>query len=197
MIKHRIVFILVASLLFLSTTTLNASANNFDIKIKPLPSPIIEYIDTYNFHKVDNFYYRGGQPDRDDFENFALLGIKTIINLRNTDEEDIADQKKMANKFDINYISIPMKASQPPTVEQIKYFFEVINNPENLPVYVHCWQGKDRTGIMTALYRVKNYGWNFDQAYSEMKKKGYHSFFYPKQKEFLYNYTKKYLSENY
>jgi len=171
-----------------------ASFDDSQIIIRSLLSPTLDFIDTNNFHKVDNKYYRGGQPDEDDYLSFALLGIKTVINLRNIDKEDIDKQEKFVSRFGMNYVSIPMKASQPPTNEQISYFFKLIDNTENLPVYVHCWQGKDRTGIMTALYRVRDYGWDFEQAYSEMKDKGYHSRIYPKQREFLYSFTQKFFS---
>ncbi|MDD3013917.1 MAG: tyrosine-protein phosphatase [Candidatus Gastranaerophilales bacterium] len=196
MTKLKTLVILLAFIIAFSDISSNANAafNSSSIIIKPLPSPVINFIGTYNFHKVDNNYYRGGQPDENDYQSYALLGIKTIINLRNADKDDVIKQEKIAKRFGLNYISIPMKASQPPTNEQIAFFFKVFDKPENLPVYVHCWQGKDRTGIMTALYRVRDYGWDFTQAYSEMMQRGYHSFIYPKQKEFLQNYTRKVIS---
>jgi uncharacterized protein (TIGR01244 family) len=186
--KLIIIITLIITFMGISTTAY-ASLDNTGIIIRPLSSSITNFIDTYNFHKVDNKYYRGGQPDNDDYQAFAVLGVKTIINLRNAEKEDITKHEQIAKRFGMNYVSIPMKASQPPTYEQIAYFFKLLDNPRNLPVYVHCWQGKDRTGIMTALYRVRNYGWDFDQAYTEMKEKGYHSLIYPKQREFLYNFT--------
>jgi protein tyrosine phosphatase (PTP) superfamily phosphohydrolase (DUF442 family) len=194
MIKQKTAIIFLILLCIGITSNSYVALGSSDIIIRPLLNPIANYIDTYNFHKVDGNYYRGGQPDEDDYQSFALLGIKTVINLRNADTEDITKEKKFAGRYGIKYVSIPMKASQPPTDEQIAYFFKLLDNPKNLPVYVHCWQGKDRTGIMTALYRVRDYGWNFDQAYSEMKQRGYHSFIYPKHREFLYSFIKGFFS---
>jgi len=155
--------------------------------IKYTPDKVQTLIDTYNFDKVDEYYFRGGQPDEDDFINFAKLGIKTVINLRDDDVNEFRFTL-IAKKYGIKYVNIPMKPSEPPGKEQRKQFFAILNNPENLPVFVHCRQGKDRTGIMTALYRIKYYKWDFKKTYQEMKEKGYHSLIFPEQKQFLYQY---------
>ncbi|OGI04292.1 MAG: hypothetical protein A2104_06650 [Candidatus Melainabacteria bacterium GWF2_32_7] len=150
-------------------------------------------VDIDNFARVDDYFYRGSQPDNYDIKALSSLGIKTIINLRKPtllNRLDILRQKIIASSFSVNYINIPMSPRKPPTKQQIDYFLKLVNNPDNLPVYVHCAQGKDRTGIMTAIYRVNKYGWGFDQTYREMKYRGYHSFIFPSQKDFLAEYIK-------
>ena len=151
----------------------------------------VNIINIDNFAKVDNYYYRGAQPGLDDYFSLAYLGVKTIINLRENYGSGLEKQKFLANSLGMNYINIPMNPAVPPDNKQISYFFNIISNQNNLPVYVHCAQGRDRTGIMTALYRVNKYGWNFDQAYIEMKQRGYHSIIFPRQKKFLAEYTSK------
>lgn len=141
-----------------------------------------------NFDKVDDYYYRGSQPNITDIKELSKMGVKTIINLRkvyNFNKSELLEQKLTANRSGINYINIPMSPNLPPTEAQIKYFFSILDNSKNLPVFVHCYQGRDRTGIMTALYRVRYYRWDFDQAYAEMKKHGYHSIIFPELKKFL------------
>ena len=59
---------------------------------------------------------------------------------------------------------------RPATGEQTAYFLNVVNDPVNWPVYVHCKGGRHRTGHMTAIYRITHDGWTADQAYEEMKK---------------------------
>ena len=154
---------------------------------------IINVINIDNFSKVDDDYYRGAQPTFNDLVSLSMLGIKTIINLRDfhsINDSELQKQKYAAQLLGINLINIPMRPDIPPNTKQISLFFSIINNQNNLPVFVHCAQGKDRTGIMTALYRINKYGWNFEQAYSEMRKKGYHHVLYPRQKSFLAQYTK-------
>jgi len=165
-------------------TTDNMNIESLTKKISSINSPIS------NFSKVDDNYYRGAQPNLQSIEYLKKLGIKTIINLRN--ENQIVDSKEKISvlKNGINYVNIPMRPDKPPTQAQINQFFNLTNNSANLPVYVHCLQGKDRTGIMTALYRFNEYNWSFKKTYSEMRKMGYHIYFYPRQKWFLANYIK-------
>lgn len=144
-----------------------------------------------NFAKVDDCYYRGGQPNDTEFKQLASLGVKTVINLRhpfNFDKEGMLKQKAIANNLGMKYINIPMIPTSPPSNEQINYYFSILNNPDNLPVFVHDREGKDREGLMVALYRIKCYHWTYDQAYSEMRAYGYHRFIYPRLKNFLYDY---------
>lgn len=141
------------------------------------------------FSKVDDNYYRGGQPKDEDFECLANLRIKTVINLRLQNFKKHDKEKEIVNELGMKYINIPMSPFFPPTNEQIDLFFSILNNPQNLPVFVHCQHGEDRTGIMTALYRVQYYNWTYDQAYAEMKANGYHSILFPEQKHFLRKYV--------
>lgn len=190
MLLKKIFCALFTVLMFLTfSEATNAAALNSD-KVPDTKSPYlyINAIDITNFDKVDNYYYRGAQPDYCDIKTLSALGIKTIINLRMVypySKYEFLKQRQLAESYGMNYINIPMRPDIPPTYKQISDFFRIINNSKNLPVFVHCAQGKDRTGIMTALYRVKKYGWNYTQAYSEMKQKGYHSILFPKQKRFL------------
>ncbi|MEW5819666.1 MAG: tyrosine-protein phosphatase [Cyanobacteriota bacterium] len=150
---------------------------------------IIKTLKTKNFHKVDENYYRGANPPLEDYEKLGKLGIKSIIDLRHMNNKKFTKLKTIANQYGIKYYSIQMSPFTPPTKEQIKEFFDIVNNPDGQPVYVHCTYGKDRTGIMSALYRVNNYQWEYDQAYQEMISDGYHVHLYGNQKKFLYEYT--------
>ena len=45
-----------------------------------------------NFDKVDAHVYRGAQPTDEGFQYLAKLGVKTIIDLRETDERSMAEE---------------------------------------------------------------------------------------------------------
>ena len=47
-------------------------------------------------------------------------------------------------------------------------YFEVINDPANGKMFVHCKGGKHRAGVTAAVYRMTKYGWDYDKAYAEM-----------------------------
>ena len=61
---------------------------------------------------------------------------------------------------------------------------------------MHCAGGRHRTGVMGAVYRFKNYQWNFDQVYAEMKNFDFYtSNGHGGQKRFVENYSQRVQSE--
>src|SRR5262249_51153776 len=72
---------------------------------------------------------------------------------------------------------IPMVFFKSPTKNNISEFLSIVENPANQPVFIHCMQGRDRTGAMVGIYRIHAQGWNADQAYDEMKNMGFHTAF--------------------
>lgn len=129
-----------------------------------------------NFGVVDSVLSRGGQPKKNGLRALKDAGFKTVINLRDG-EDDIDDEREVADNLKLNYISIPMSAFKKPSSQQIQQFFNIVNAPENQPVFLHCRQGKDRTGAMVAMYRMAKHGWSPDQAHSEMLRYGFHQIF--------------------
>lgn len=129
-------------------------------------------IDIINFGKMDDRFYRGGQPEQDDYAALAALGVKTVIDLRN----DPTDYEKPAVEgLGMKYVNIPMSGWKYPKDKDVAAFMALMSDPETGTVYVHCKAGKHRTGLVGAVYRFNEYGWNYDQAYKEMKDYNYTS----------------------
>ena len=141
-----------------------------------------------NFGKVNDNYYRGSQPDAEGLAQLKRLGIKTVIDLR---KDSVAAEPNQVRALGMQYFNIPMRASKAATPEQTDYFFKLVNDAANWPVYVHCKGGKHRTGALTAVYRIAHDGWTADQAYEEMKKFDFNSGFFggpSAQKKFVYTF---------
>jgi protein tyrosine/serine phosphatase len=140
-----------------------------------------------NFGRVNANYYRGEQPEGRDYADLAALGVRTVIDLQ-ADGENY-DEARRAEAAGMKFFSIPMTTHVPPTDEQIALFLQIVNDPAQQPVYVHCAGGRHRTGVMTAVYRLKQDGWTGDQAFREMKqyKFGW-DFLHPEFKKFVYTY---------
>jgi protein tyrosine/serine phosphatase len=119
-----------------------------------------------NFGKVNDKYYRGAQPTPEDVEKLKSLGIKTIVDLRKDFEPG---EKDWAKRAGLKYFNIPLKANRAATEEQTNYFLQLVNDPANWPVYVHCKGGRHRTGALTAVYRITHDGWTAEQAFKEMR----------------------------
>ena len=126
-----------------------------------------------NFGKINDNYFRGSQPKGSDYRDLAAIGVKTVIDLQ---VDGPSNEAGIVTAAGMKFFRIGMTTSKAPTDAQIAQFFEIVNNPANQPVYVHCAGGRHRTGTMTALYRMTFDGWNASQAYNEMKQYRFEGF---------------------
>jgi protein tyrosine/serine phosphatase len=120
-----------------------------------------------NLHKVSDDLYRSAQPTAEGMRNLKKMGIETIVNLRSfhSDRSDIGNSG-------LAYEHIYMKNLHPERKEAVR-FLQIVTNPKRTPVLVHCQSGADRTGLMSALYRVAVQGWSKDEALREMTDGGF------------------------
>lgn len=121
--------------------------------------------------RVNSELTRGGQPtELRDFEKLKADGIKTVINLR----DDARPWEKVAvESLGMTYKAYPIDPFGYPREAQMKQIEADLLNPELQPVFVHCQHGKDRTGLVVALYRVHREGWDAQRAYDEMLSLGF------------------------
>src|SRR5579872_7285774 len=100
-----------------------------------------------NFDQVDRNVYRGGQPTTEGFQYLANLGVKTVIDLRESGARSDAEQK-VVTAAGMKYINVPMTGLTPPTQDEITKILDVLENPSAGPAFVHCQRGADRTGAV-------------------------------------------------
>jgi len=120
-----------------------------------------------NLHRVSEGLYRGAQPKPEGIEQLKRLGVKTIVNLRSSDSD-----RNILGDAGLTYEHIPMTAWRPNDADVIG-FLRIVGDENNLPVFVHCQRGADRTGMMVAIYRVVVQGWSKDEALAEMTRGGF------------------------
>lgn len=120
-----------------------------------------------NLHEVAPGYYRGAQPSAEGMAELSKLGVKTVINLRavNSDRDEIG-------KLPLGYEHISFKAWHAED-EDVVRFLKLVTDPKKQPVFVHCQHGADRTGTMTAIYRILIQGWTKEEAIAEMTQGGF------------------------
>ena len=98
------------------------------------------------------------------------MGVKTVVDLRRTDEHSTAAEAKAVAAAGLNYINVPMKGVVAPTDVQITKVLALLDSTE--PVFVHCHRGVDRTGTVIACYRIAHDGWEPRRALNEAKTLG-------------------------
>lgn len=126
-----------------------------------------------NFRKVNNWLYRGGQPEIDQLSELKNLGVKTILCLR-WNSSAIEDERKKAEELSFNFVYLPLTYWILPKPDEIRKFFCLLDDQTMHPIFVHCKHGSDRTGMLIAFYRMARDGWSPDEAYKEMKDAGFH-----------------------
>ncbi|MDZ4837193.1 MAG: dual specificity protein phosphatase family protein [Candidatus Melainabacteria bacterium] len=138
--------------------------------------------------------WRGGQPDEEGLRELRRLGIKTVICLRF--RTSVIDwERTECEKVGLNFISMPLNYTTLPRAPHIERFFGIVDDASNHPVYVHCFHGSDRTGLLCGIFRIARDGWNVKDAYDEMKLCGFHRFRIRPFKWWLWRYYEHHLSE--
>jgi protein tyrosine/serine phosphatase len=122
----------------------------------------------------ENVLLRSGIPETDRLQEMQRrYQIKTIVVLLNDDEvkqPEFDAEQNFAKQHGIKFIYLRMGVPAP---EQVTKFLEIVNNPTHQPVLVHCWHGTIRTGVLVAIYRIKEQGWPLQKALEEMASYGF------------------------
>jgi tyrosine-protein phosphatase SIW14 len=137
--------------------------------------------DYRNLHVVeDGVLYRSGQLPLARLQKVvANYGIRTVISLRDDDKPTDQDEAWWVKAKGLKFVRIPPRLWWPdangkiPADESVKTFREIMDDPANYPVLVHCFAGIHRTGTMCAIYRIDYQGWTNEQAMNEMRVLGY------------------------
>jgi tyrosine-protein phosphatase SIW14 len=136
------------------------------------PAPVEpRYAELPNFHQVNQQLYRGGQPKDGGLRKLKDLGVKTIVNLRGEDARTRAEGEA-ALSLGLRYYNISLAEFSRPKDEEVERVLDIINDPENQPIFIHCRRGKDRTGTIVACYRISHDGWTAKQAKDEAGRYG-------------------------
>ena len=106
-----------------------------------------------NFGCINEHYYRGAQPQKQDYAALASLGVKSIIDL---EREGEADEQQLVESNGMRFFRFQMNTSDRPDRQTVDQVLQVVNDPANQPVFVHCHGGRHRTGVMTAIYRLNH-----------------------------------------
>jgi protein tyrosine/serine phosphatase len=155
----------------------------------------------HNFETItEGKVYKSGVIPPNEIESYVNKHhIKSIIDLRfpgtgddvNNPEipaELTAEKSAIAKIPGVNYFNDG--SGQVPVQKNLDMFFEIMDNPANYPVLIHCYHGVGRAELYSALYRIEYEGWDKDKARTSTRFiTKWSSFDLGKEKgDFLHNY---------
>ena len=117
---------------------------------------------------VDNTVFRSSMPiTKADIEQLHNLGINTIFSLEDMPEE----ARKAAQEKGLHIIPIPVPDESIPKPRQVAYFLNLVESEKKkgCKCVVHCQAGRERTGVMVALYLVREKGMHPLIAYNHVR----------------------------
>lgn len=121
-----------------------------------------------NFQTIAPGLYRSSYPQIAHFAKLEDLGLKTIVTL--VPFELSLEYSNFITSNGIIHHQIGVLANKDPEVfthtETVHKVLEIMLDPSNYPMLIHCNKGKHRTGCMTACFR-KVCGWTDDAVIDE------------------------------
>jgi tyrosine-protein phosphatase SIW14 len=148
--------------------------------VSPAVYAVRQQAQTRNFRVVrPGVLYRSGQMTREGLQR-ALNDhhIRTVISLRDGQSERDRAEEEYCKSEEINFVRIlPSRwgdeGGSMPVEAGVQRFREIMSDPRNYPVLVHCFAGIHRAGSYCAIYRMEFEHWSNTQAIAEMKECGY------------------------
>ena len=107
--------------------------------------------------------YRSGQPGGKAVRVFReRYKIRTIVNLRSPGKLKVDSRAQQeiafARENGMNFVNLPYGDPSPEV--QVEKFLAIVSDSANHPVLVHCAEGKERSGVMVAAWRMRKQGWS-------------------------------------
>jgi tyrosine-protein phosphatase SIW14 len=135
---------------------------------------------TRNLHVVrPGVLYRSGQMTREGLlHTLTEYHIRTLINLRDGLTRLDSAEEDLCKSENIQFVRIlPSQwgdsGGSVPVESGVRRFREIMSDPRNYPVLVHCFAGIHRTGAYCAIYRMEREHWSNARALAEMRACGY------------------------
>jgi tyrosine-protein phosphatase SIW14 len=153
-------------------------------------------------------FYRSGQMTAAGLaDTVKRLGIRTVINLR--DEAPDPDLRRsylnghtvsesdLCAKLGVKWLFIqpdliPRRLIPDERPGAIERFLNVLDDPASFPILVHCNAGLNRTGVITAVYRMEHDGWTPQQAWAELRENGFGEYTSTADNDYITQYVLSY-----
>ena len=122
---------------------------------------------SFNLYRMSPTLYRSALPDAKNLPVLQSLKVHTVLSFIKDDDATWLGQTS------VRRLSIPLHADRVDDADVLRVLRTLQGAEEQGPVLMHCKHGRDRTGLMAAMYRTVIQGWSKDDAISEMRNGGF------------------------
>jgi tyrosine-protein phosphatase SIW14 len=158
------------------------------------PAEKLKLAGVRNAGKVSEMLLRGAQPSARGLAELKKLGVTTIVDLRGN-RGPVAWERAQAESLGMRFVNIPVLGWSAPDDAQVVLFLKIVQQDPTQKIFVHCYYGEDRTGVMVATYRIAEQNWTAGQAAAEMNSFGFHYHLYPGMKSYVREFPAKFGSD--
>lgn len=117
------------------------------------------------FARVDARLYRGGDPSAEDLARLRALGVTRVVDLRRGGLGSRNAERAAAHELGMEYIEYPFYGIFGVEPGFLDGLLAELQRDDGGAIYVHCSNGRDRTSLVVALYRVVVDGWDPEAAW--------------------------------
>jgi tyrosine-protein phosphatase SIW14 len=158
------------------------------------PAEKLKFSGVHNVGRISDVLLRGAQPTAKGLAELKKAGVTTIVNPRQEGLE-VERERKVAESLGLRFLNIPVVGWSLPSDAQVAQFLNLFREPAGQRVFVHCYYGDDRTGVMVATYRIAQQHWTADQAAHEMRYFGFHYYLYPNMASYVRKFPANFASK--
>ena len=149
-----------------------------------------------NFETVrSGVLYRSGQPRGLGLEFVRLFGIRTLVNLRSPGSDGTREEDLFAAENGLEFHNLTMGPGHQDVQATVERFLAVVDDESKWPVLLHCSRGYERSGVLSAIYRIENDRWSNRRALEEAYRLGLDKGEMPVAEEFVRSYRPRWSNE--
>jgi len=137
-----------------------------------------------NAGKISDALMRGAQPSEQGLAELKKLGVTTVVDLRGN-RGPVTRERAEVEALGMRFVGIPVNGWSAPSNAQVAEFLKLFQEDPKQKIFVHCYFGQDRSGVMVAAYRIAQQNWTAEQAMAEMYSFGFHNHLYPSMKSYV------------
>lgn len=137
--------------------------------------------------KINEQLAVAGQVTKEQLQQAAQEGFKSVLNLRSPDEEGfLTEEQQQAEEVGLHYVNVPVQVSSISDESTTEVLEQIDKLPK--PALIHCGSAM-RAGAMALMNVATRNGLTPEQAFAKAHEIGFDCSAYPQMKEFFAQYV--------